>query len=120
MFYLKSPKREGLLRSIVKRGVPEKSKRKPILDLCATRWAERHTAYMHFYQSFTFTIKSLELMAHGRNSEDCDDEYIIGWDPSSKQHASALLTALASFDFIVKFITVSRLWHYSQTARTGI
>ena len=52
-FFLTSPKRSGLLELIVSKGVVDKCKRKPLLDLCKTRWVERHTAYQHFYQSFT-------------------------------------------------------------------
>ena len=57
-FCLKSPKRSGPLELIVKRNIVNGAKRKPLLDLCKTRWAERHTAYQHFYQAFILVLSS--------------------------------------------------------------
>ena len=59
-FFLNSPKREGLLSAVVTKGVIETSRRKPLFDLCRTRWAERHDAYRHFYQAYMFIVKALE------------------------------------------------------------
>ena len=44
-FFLASSKSSGLLELIVSNQVVDKCKRKPLLDLCKTGWAERHTAY---------------------------------------------------------------------------
>ena len=52
--FLNSPKRNELLCEIVSSNVPEPSRKKPLIDLCKTRWAERQTAYQHFYQAFKF------------------------------------------------------------------
>ena len=43
------PKRMGTLELIVKNKVVDSTRRKAILHLCKTRWAERHNAYQHFY-----------------------------------------------------------------------
>ena len=51
-FFLNSPKRSGLLEVIVKHNVVDETRRKPLLDLCKTRWAERQSAYQHFLPSF--------------------------------------------------------------------
>ena len=51
-FFQKSPKRNGLLELVVSKGVGEETKRKALLDLCRTRWALRHKAYLHFYQAY--------------------------------------------------------------------
>ena len=51
-YFLNSPKRSGALELVVSHNVPDAGRRKPLLDLCKTRWAERHSAYQHFYQTF--------------------------------------------------------------------
>ena len=106
LFFLRSPKRENTLCSFVSHGIEDESKRKPLLDLCRTRWAERHTAYSHFYTAFIWIIKTFEMIAHGLNAEECDPVYVEGWDNHTKQQASSLLASLTSFDFIITFVTV--------------
>ena len=48
-YFLNSPKRSGVLELIVTHNVEDQAKRKPLLDLCKTRWAERHCASQYFY-----------------------------------------------------------------------
>lgn len=62
IFFKYSPKREGLLEAIIKQGAPSAERRKPMLDLCKTRWAERHQAYEHFYQAYVFIVEALEYI----------------------------------------------------------
>ena len=45
MFFHNSPKRNGLLELVVRKGVTVDSKREGLLDLCRTRWTLHHTAY---------------------------------------------------------------------------
>ena len=78
-FFLNSLKHEGLLSAVVTKGVIETSRCKPLLDLCRTRWAERHDAYRNFYQAYMFIVKALELIGHGMQSEEFK-EFTIGWD----------------------------------------
>ena len=61
-YFLNSPKRSGVLELIVTHNVEDQAKRKPLLDLCKTRWAERHCAYQHFYQAFVFLVEALEMI----------------------------------------------------------
>ncbi|XP_065904945.1 zinc finger MYM-type protein 1-like [Dysidea avara] len=61
-FFLNSPKRSGLLEVIVKHNVVDGTRRKPLLDLCKTRWAERQSTYQHFYQAFVFITEALEMI----------------------------------------------------------
>lgn len=42
LFFLKSPKRNRLLIVIVRANVEVAGRRQPLIDLCKTRWAERH------------------------------------------------------------------------------
>ena len=62
--FLQSPKKNGLLEKVVKDNTTENTKRKALLDVCKTRWAERHNCYQHFYQAYCFIIKSLEVIGH--------------------------------------------------------
>ena len=45
LFFLNSPKRNELHIEVVTGNVIEPGRRKPLIDLCKTRWAERHSAF---------------------------------------------------------------------------
>jgi len=104
LFFRLSPKREGLLLDIMERGVTKPTKRKPLLDVCRTRWAERHDAYGHFYTSFVYIVKALEVIAHGRYADEVNEHFATGWDAKSKSEAASLLNCITSFDFILSFV----------------
>ena len=90
-------------------------KRKAILDLCKTRWAMRHTSYSHFYISYVFIVKALEIIAYGLDREEVSELFQDGWDPSSRARASANLNAICSFNFIITFLVVYKmLRHLSE------
>ena len=74
-FFLKSPKRSGLLELIVTHNIVNETKRKPLLDLCKTRWAEQHTAYQHFYEAFVFIVESLKMIGFKRHLSKYGDMY---------------------------------------------
>ena len=63
-FFLASSKQNGLLEHIVSSNVQHKGTQKALLDLCKTRWAERHTSYQHFYQTYSFITEALELIGY--------------------------------------------------------
>ena len=93
-----------------KRSLPDIGKQKPLIDLCKTRWAERHNAYSHFYTSFKYIIIVLELIALGLYRNTYDEVFRTAvWDSKSKTDASGLLTGLTSFGFIVAFLTAYQL-----------
>ena len=107
LFFLNSPKRNGLLCEIVSSNVVEVSKRKPLIDLCKTRWAERHSAYQHFYQSHKFIVMAFEAIALGLHRGDLSDNYSAAtWDPDSKTTANSLLHAVTTFEFIIGFLII--------------
>ena len=83
----------------------EKSNRKCILDLCKTRWAERHLAFQHFYQAFTFIVEGLEMIGYQLHIEEHGDTF-GDWDSHNRSEAQQLLASITSFDFIVVFMTV--------------
>ena len=59
----------ALLVNIMETEIQHTGKREPLIDLCRTRWAERHEAYTHFYNSYLFIVKSLEVIAYGMHRE---------------------------------------------------
>ena len=110
LFFRNSPKRNDLLTFIVHHGVTEESKHKPLLELCRTRWAERHETYTCFYQTYVYLVKSFEVIAYDLHRDDYQDgKYATDWDYKSKQEASSLLASITSFDFIITFLTVYRM-----------
>ena len=104
-FFLNSPKRSGVLELIVSTNVPHVGKRKPLLDLCKTRWAERHIAYQHFYQAFTYIVEALELIGYRRHLNKYGDLY-ADWDPANRTEAQQIVASITSFAFIIGFLTV--------------
>ncbi len=85
--------------------VPHVGKRKPLLDLCKTRWAERHIAYQHFYQAFTYMVEALELIGYRRHLNKYGDLY-ADWDPANRTEAQQIVASITSFTFIIGFLTV--------------
>jgi len=107
LFFLNSPKRNKLLLEIVNNGVIEATKRKPLLELCKTRWAARHVAYQHFYQCYSFLVKAFEVIAFDLHSETLSNDFANAkWDADSKSNANSLLNGITDFEFIVVFLLV--------------
>ena len=106
MFFTNSPKRERLLAEVVTKGGHPLGLRKPLTDVCRTRWAARHDAYSHFYGSFIFIVKALEVMALGLHHDEYRTDVTTGWVGKYRAEANGLLSGLVKFDFIVTFLTV--------------
>ena len=104
IFFNYSPKRNGLLSAIIQEQHPENGKKKPLITLSATRWVARIEAYDHFYASFKYTVFALEIMAHNMHHNECPEQFHGCWQGKTRTDASALLKAIADFDFIVTFI----------------
>ena len=104
-FFLSSPKQSGALEQIVSENVPDSPGRKPLLDLCKTRWAERHTAYQHFYQAYIYIVQTLELIGYRRHLEKYGNKY-ADWDTGNRTEAQQILTSITSFAFIISFMSV--------------
>ena len=56
--------------------VEDTEKRVPLIGMCRTRWSERHTADSHFYTSYIYIVKALEVIALKMHA----DEYCGGID----------------------------------------
>ena len=104
-YFLNSPKRSRLLKLVVSANVPDVQKRKPLLDLCKTRWAERHSAYQHFYQAYVFVVQALELIGYSRHTDKYGDGF-SDWDPANRSEAQQILSAITSSTFLVGFVCI--------------
>lgn len=80
------PKRMGTLEMIVKHSIIDSANRKPVLDLCKTRWVECHNAFQHFFHSFVFIVEALQIIAYQHHLEKYGDLY-ADWDPASRSEA---------------------------------
>ena len=105
--FLNSPKRNGILTEIFSKNVAEMSRRKPLIDLCKTRWAERHSAYQHFYQAYKFIGMALEAIALGLHKDLNSNFLDASWDTDSKTNANSLLHGVTTYEFIVVFLIIS-------------
>ena len=104
-FFLNSPKRSGVLQLIVSKNVSDTQGRKPLLDICKMRWVERHTAYQHFYQAYTYIVEALEVISYGRHIDKYSERF-GQWDPANRSEAQQILVAITSSTFLVGFMCV--------------
>ncbi|XP_071483383.1 52 kDa repressor of the inhibitor of the protein kinase-like [Diadema antillarum] len=106
LYFNGSPKRQRLLECIVNKGCTP-GKRKPLLDLCRTRWAERQAAYDHFYTSYVFMVEALEHIAHGLHTDKYELQDFSGsWSAACRSDANSLCHSIASFKFVTVFMVV--------------
>ena len=88
LFVQHSPKRNNLLQHIVNNKFKDHpTKRKALLQLYNTHWAERHNAYQHFYQAYTFIVEALEMIGHGQHIEE-HGSLFSDWDAVNRMQCS--------------------------------
>ena len=104
-FFLNSPKRSGVLEMFFNHNVVNEERRKALIDLCKTRWAERHSAYRHFYQGYVFVVEALEMIAFRYHLEKYGATY-ADWDYAGRNEAQQILASVTSFQFVVVFVTI--------------
>ena len=104
-FFLNSPKRSGLLQLVVSKSLLDTQKCKPLLDLCKTRWAERHSAYQHFYQAFPFIVEALEIIGYRQHLDTYGGLY-SDWEATVRSEAQQVAASFTSFGFIVTFMSI--------------
>ena len=97
-----SPKGNSLL--VIKDQYHENARKKPLITLFTTRWAEMSEAYEHFYESFEYAVYVLEVMAHNLHHHDCPTQFYGCWNTATKRDASGLLQAITNFEFVVIFV----------------
>jgi len=113
-FFQLSPKRNGLLDLIVCNRVTNVhvTKWKALLDLCKTRWAERHNTYQHFYQVYTFIVEALEMIGHRQHPEEHGDLY-TDWDTASRSEAQQILASITTPVWYSCPVTKHNIGHHS-------
>ena len=110
-----SAKREGLLKSVCDRGIQSGANpsRKPLLNVCITRWVENIEGWERFCLAHPFLIKMCEVVIYG------DTEYEMyndGWNPEDKRNALAHLKVLESFEFVYVLVTLQHSLLYLKEA----
>lgn len=104
LFFNNSPKRENLLKECIQVNPNINVEwKKPLIDLCKTRWSERQNAYDHFDKCYPDVIKSLNIIAYGTMTEGLSNTFLSGWGAENKSDALSLLKSLTSFEFIINF-----------------
>ena len=113
IFFITSPKCEPLLLEVINKRLvfysDNPSKRKPLIDMCRTRWMERIKAFAHFYQAFVFLKEALSVMVCPQSEENqkkCPD--FQDWDNDTKTKACSLMKAL-DFEFLMSFTAIYRV-----------
>ena len=106
MFFTNNPKRERLLAEVATKGGHRLELHKPLTDVFHTIWAARHHAYSHFYGSFIFIVKALEVMALGLHHDEYSTDVTTGWLGKYRAEANSLLSGLVKFDLIATLLTV--------------
>ena len=87
---------------------PDIHRKKPLLNLCKTRWAERQIAYTHFHQAYEHIVQALEVIVYDLHHDAGYDENLLGpWSRGTKSRASSFLSAITNFDFVAKFFAQS-------------
>jgi hypothetical protein len=77
LFFSASPKRQRKLESVIAEAFPDSRKQK-LVDLCRTRWVERHTALETFAELYTVVCDCFVQM----NQAGCDN-----WDSETLNRA---------------------------------
>ena len=109
LFFLNSPKREKTLIDVVSIDSDSARNKKPILDLCKTRWAERSVAYDQFDKNYVHIVRALERIAHNMYVGDYSSDFDNCWEGDSKSRASSILASITSFEFIIVFTMAHKL-----------
>ena len=112
LFFNSSPKRESLLVEVINnrlRFSDYPSRRKPLIDMCRTRWVERIKAFAHFYQAFVYLEEALSVMVYPTAEENRRNyPNFQDWDNDTRANACSFMKAI-DFDFLMSFTTIYRI-----------
>ena len=93
VFFNYSPKRQAFFEKKLQESA-QPNKKKHLLDLCRTRWVERHDSLENFNQFYTVLVSIFENISTGR----------FGWSSDTITDAFALLSAITIPQFIMAFV----------------
>ena len=101
LFFSLSPKRQRKLEEVIEESQADAGKKK-LVDLCRTRWVEKHKALETFSDLYSVVHDCL-----GQMCEDSDR-----WDSETLTKATGFLHTIASSSFIAAFVIVRNCLRY--------
>ena len=101
LFFNNSAKRQVLLEKHIGLNMPE-SKKKKLVDLCRTRWVQRHEAFESFCALFKALVHSFEEIVDPQSN----------WSADSTATANGLMLSITQFDFLITFVVTKNCLAY--------
>lgn len=117
LLFVKPQKGWPFWELIVSKSVQNETKRKDLLDLCQTHWAESHDAYRHSYQGFIFIVQALDVIGYHMHLTNFGDLY-GDWDWANHSFGQQTLNSITKFDFIVVFLMMYQYLYYHMAGIT--
>ena len=102
-FFFQHRKRKDKLEEVIQHNFPDQ-KRKKLIDLCRTRWVERHNALEVFLKLYPATVQALDDIATRQDS--------VSWNAESIKNASCLLVSVSKFDFLFSLVICANILGY--------
>lgn len=102
LFFSSSPKRQRKLENVIAETFAE-SKKQKLVDLCRTRWVERHVALDTFAELYQVVCGCFGQMC----DMGCDS-----WDSDTLTKATGLLHSMKNGTFVVAFVTARKGLEY--------
>ena len=101
LFFNYSAKRQVLLEKHIGLCMPE-SKKKKLVDLCRTRWVERHEAFESFSSLIKALVHSFEEIVDPQSN----------WSSDTTATAKGLMLSITQFDFLITFVVTKKCLAY--------
>lgn len=102
LFFSQSPKRQRKFEEVIGQAATE-NKRQKLVDLCRTRWVERHHAFETFAAMSQVVFDCLGQITQEDN-----------WDADTACKAQGLLHAISDSGFLIAFVVTRRCLQYLQ------
>lgn len=102
LFFSQSPKRQRKFEEVIGQADEVQTQRKKLVDLCRTRWVERHHAFETFASLSQLVFICLEQIVEEN------------WDGETVSKASGFLHALCDSNFLIAFVVARRCLQYLQ------
>ncbi|KAL8564207.1 hypothetical protein ACOMHN_017476 [Nucella lapillus] len=101
MFFNFSLKRQRKLEDVIDAALPDNKKAK-LVNLCKTRWVEKHAAFESFAAMYQVLYDCVGQMTEDRK----------GWDTDTLTSSLGFLHSLSNGDFLVAFVVVRKCLQY--------
>ena len=101
LFFNNSAKRQVLLEKHIGQDLPD-SRKKKLVDICRTRWVERHEAFESFSTLFKALVHSFEEIVDPQSN----------WSADTTATANGLMLSIMQFDFLITFVVTKNCLAY--------